>query len=171
MQKEIDFVFDLLESKAVSDEPLNTLGFETLEKSTQNIPFEDKTIPLCDNPIGFESVSVKTYGDELEICFNDGKSEQILKAGNGEYVKSSYNAKFRKPKLCGMMRADSEEILDCAACYTVSDGAVEILVRFLNSPNIEVIKLYNRNDKLNIDFLGDPFGGTVYPAASKVVEK
>ena len=171
MQKEIDFVFDLLQSKDKSDEPLNALGFDTLGTSTEKIPFEGKTALLCDNPIGFESVSVKTYGDELEICFNDGICEQILKAGNGEYVKSSYNAKYRKPKLCGMMRADFEEILDCAACYTVSDGVVEILVRFLNSPNIEVIKLYCENNKLNIDFLGDPFGGTVYPDASKVVEK
>ena len=170
MQKEIDGVFDLINGNLTADEEENN-GFATLGKSQKkNYPFIGKKIPLKDNDIGFESVTVDYEGDNLRLSFFDGKDEKVILAGNGEYVKSSYTAKWRKPKLVGMMRADFEETINTAACYKASNDGLELFVRVLSCPNCEIIKIYENDGKLNIDFLCEELRNLFYDGAKKLVE-
>ena len=170
MQKEIDGVFDLINENFSVDESEN-VGFATLGKSEKkNHPFMGKKITLKDNDIGFESVTVEYESDSLRLSFFDGKDEQVILAGNGEYVKSTYRAKWRKPKLVGMMRADFEETINTAACYKATDDGLELFVRVLSCPNCEIIKIYEAEGKLNIDFLCEPQRNLFYDAVKKLIE-
>lgn len=170
MQMEIDGVLDLIDGKLSADENEN-LGFDTLGKSEKkDYPFLNKKIPLNDNCIGFESVAIEYQNDNLAIRFFDGKNEQVILAGNGEYVKSSYTAKWKKPKLLGMMRADFEETINTSACYKATADGLELFVRVLSSPNCEIIKIYEKDGKLNIDFLCEELRNLFYDEAKKLAE-
>ena len=130
----------------------------------------NKEIALKDNIIGFESVYIAYENDNLVITFHDGKSKQVMIAGNDEYVRYSYTAKWRKPKLVGMMRADFEETINCAACYKADDDGLELFVRVLSSPNCEIIKICEKDGKLNIRFLCEDLRNLFYEQASELVE-
>ena len=170
MQKEIDGVLELLKEtfdKAEEPEEFPTLG----KCDKKDYPFMNKKISLAENPMGFESVFLGYEGDNLAIKFSDGKNEQIILAGNGEYVRSSYRAKWRKPKLVGMMRADFEETINTAACFRANDEGLELFVRVLSCPNCEIIKIYELEGKLNIDFLCESKRNLFYAEASKLIER
>ena len=169
MQKEIDGVLELLKENfdkaEVPDE------FPTLRKcDKKDYPFMNEKVSLAENPMEFESVFLGYEGDNLAIKFSDGKNEQIILAGNEEYVRSSYRAKWRKPKLVGMMRADFEETINTAACFGANDEGLEIFVRVLSCPNCEIIKIYELEGKLNIDFLCEPQRNLFYESVKKLVE-
>ena len=153
MQLEIDGVFELLENLHTDGGSIEEIGFSAYEKCTiPDLPILNKTFVLDKNDIGFEKVTVKHENDILSLCFYDGKEEQTILAGNGEYVESSYRAKWRMPKILGLMRTDYAEQILCASCFTAKTDGIDIFVRFLNSPNMETIKISFENDKINILF-------------------
>jgi hypothetical protein len=69
-----------------------------------------------------------------------------------------------------MMRADFEETINTAACYKAKDDGLELFVRVLSCPNCEIIKIYELEGKLNIDFLCEERRNLFYADASKLVE-
>ena len=156
MQAEIDGVLDLVENLYGENGDVENLGFPACQKSNvPDFPFLNKAFILDKNDMGFERVTIKYDNDILSLCFFDGKDEQTISAGNGEYVSSSYGAKWRMPKILGLMRADYEEEIKCASCFTAKESGVELFTRFLNSPNGEVASITYENKKLCIAFTNE----------------
>ena len=69
-----------------------------------------------------------------------------------------------------MMRADFEETINTAACFRANDEGLELFVRVLSCPNCEIIKIYELEGKLNIDFLCEPQRNLFYESVKKLVE-
>lgn len=156
MQAEIDGVMELVENLHGEKGNIENLGFSATEKTqVPDLAFLNKTFRLDNNDIGFERVTIKYEDDILSLCFFDGKQEQMIIAGNGEFVKSSYRAKWRMPKILGLMRTDYEEEIKCASCFTAKNDSIEVVTRFLNSPNGEVTKITYENEKLCIAFTNE----------------
>ena len=156
MQAEIDGVMELMEDLHGKEGPIENLGFPALDKRpVPALPFLGKTFRLDSNDMGFESVTIKYENDIISLCFFDGKEKQVILAGNGEYAKSCYRAKWRMPKILGLMRADYEEEIRCASFFTANSDGIEIVTRYLNSPNGEVMKITYEKEKLNIAFTNE----------------
>ena len=169
MQLEVDGVVELVENLHGDGGNIENLGFAAIEKcDVPNFPFLNKTFRLDSNDIGFEKVSVKYKNDALSLVFYDGKAEQVILAGNGEYCESSYNAKWRMPKILGLMRTDYVEQIKCASCFTAKEDGIDVFVRFLNSPNAETIKITCENNRLNIDFYNEADRTMLYENVRKL---
>ena len=166
MQFEIDGVMDLIENLYGEEEAIENLGFDATEKTqVPDLPFLNKSFVLDKNDVGFERVTVKYEDDTLSLCFFDGKTEQVISAGNGKYINSAYRAKWRMPKILGLMRSDYEEEIRCASCFTAKADGIEVFTRFLNSPNREIAKITYENEKLVIAFTNEADRDMLYENA------
>ena len=144
-QKEIDDLVDLVEHlhDPSTKEPV-TPAFDLLPASP--MPAINAVYRLEPNVYGFTALRTEAEDDAVRLYFSDGSREQCLSAGCGRWIRSSYVAPHRKPKLLGLMNPAKPEKVFVASCCTEEDGAWLIRCRHINSPHTEHIRLVPSED-------------------------
>ena len=152
---ELSSVFTLIDNIYKLEEPKNSANyqFDVYEKcELTQYSFLNKYIKLAENPLGFSKVLVEYEGEKLAIRLVNKYSEQTIYAGNGEYIKSCFRAKWKKPKLFTLMHAKFEEDISVASCYRTEQDKIVVFMRYLNSPSNEFIYLRNKDGKFYMEF-------------------
>ena len=86
--------------------------------------------------------------DELDAVFTDGHDHALLKAGCGHYAFCDFTAVRFQPKIHFTPDTDHSHL---ASSYRITDGCVEIEVRFLNCPHKLIIAAKTDSDGEHID--------------------
>lgn len=147
MQKEIDIIFELLEELHNGSEESETFEFKPMQ-ICENVSVLNKSYLLDSNAQGFKTAKLTIEKDSLALVFSDGYAMQKICAGNGEWKYSSFTAASMTPLLYNLMPTGSENI-KAAACFTVQDGKIRMLVRYLTNPHSEVFEI-TADEKLHI---------------------
>jgi CubicO group peptidase (beta-lactamase class C family) len=171
MQKEIDAVLRLLgsHSEPVVGEKPDIPDYKALPPSRDG---ELKTFEgyyrLEDNPIGLTSLQIATKPYGVALLLGDGRRQQRVPAGNGFFLQGAYEAKYRKPKLLGLMSPGKAELIRVASCCRAEGGELKVLCRHLNSPHTETIHITVADGKLKVFF---EMEDRLVPEASRLTGK
>lgn len=114
------------------------------------------TYILDENLCGFKTANISVVDGNLNLTYSDSRSCQNIVAGNGRWIKSTYCAKSKMPKLLGLMSDLFAENITVASSYTVEDNKIIIESRYLNSPHSEKTVIETEGGRIKISFFATP---------------
>ena len=155
MQSEVTYVLNLIdgmyENNPNDDGDIYFKSYPLIDKCEYKImPFMNRWIHLKKNINNFTKMYITYEDSNLAVYFTDGERHQRLSAGNGRFVRSSFVAKWRKPKLIGIMQAAKYETVHFASCFGFDGDTLKILMRSTDNPAAETMSVFEENGKMKI---------------------
>ncbi len=153
MQKEMDGVFQLLESMDGGVQEGNVYSFPPLPVGGE-LPEIDRVYRLEENPMQFGSLWLKSGGDNVQLSFDDGQSIQTLQAKVGAWTANQCDMRYVQPALGGHLPGELRERLVMAASCAEENGKIVLSVRFRTSPHSQRWEIAAEDGKLRMSFAG-----------------
>ncbi|MCI8542862.1 serine hydrolase domain-containing protein [Acetatifactor aquisgranensis] len=136
MQKEMDGVFNLLESMDGAVGAGKVHSFAPLPGGGA-LPEIDRSYRLEANGMNFGSLWIKSGGDSVQLAFDDGQSIQTVRAKTGCWTRNQCDMRHVQPALGGHLPGELRERLIMAVSCMEEAGKIVLLVRFRTSPHMQ----------------------------------
>ena len=151
MQREVDGVFDLLDSMDGGAQQGKEYSFPPLPVGGM-LPKIDRSYRLDANPMGFGSLWIKAGGDRVQLAFDDGQSIQTVRAKAGCWTVNQCDMRGVQPTLGGHLPGEQRERLVAAVSCAEEEGKIVLSVRFRTSPHTQRWEIEAGGEGLRISF-------------------
>ena len=162
MQAEVNLIKALI-NDLFGNEIIDDLEFRINDVypvlSTNEFPYNSLSIKLNSNDLNLESLEIIKDNALLMLIFN-GENSFSIKAGNGDYEKSSFYATGIKKKISAVMPVYYEEsIVSCY--YLFENNRLEVVMKNHNTPYVQSIDIEFDDNIVGLTINGKKISGDI----------